>query len=146
MPAKEKELIELLSSLIELDHDAIAAYRKAIEKLEDPECRTQLGRFLGDHERHVRELGALVREHGAEPPREGDMKSVLTTGKVSLGALVGDRAILKAMKSNEDDTNQKYERAVAHPSLPGGVAEVLRGNLEDERRHRAWIVERLEQM
>ena len=50
--------------------------------------------------------------------------TVLTKGKVVLGGLIGDNAVLQAMKTNEDDTNTAYERA-----------------LGDERRHRDWMVE-----
>lgn len=50
--------------------------------------------------------------------------TVLTKGKVVLGGPMGDKAVLQAMKTNEDDTNTAYERA-----------------LGDERRQRDWMVE-----
>ena len=54
---------------------------------------------------------------------------------------MGDRAILVAMKTNEDDTNTAYERAVNHEQKHSSADEVLRRGLADERRHRAWIEE-----
>jgi hypothetical protein len=80
---------------------------------------------------------------GATPPEGGDMKSLLTQGKVMLGSLVGDQAILEAMRSNEADTNTAYERAVGHPGVEGATREVLKRGLADERRHCEWVLSAL---
>lgn len=142
----ETDLNSLLEKLIELDYDAIEAYEAAIERLDDPTTAAKLNEFKGDHVRHTEDLGKILRESGREPPKKGDIKRVLTKGKVVLGGLAGDEAILRAMKTNEDDTNHAYERAVDNDVAPARVKEVLRKNLSDERRHRAWIEERLAQM
>jgi hypothetical protein len=42
---------------------------------------------------------------GRTPPKEGDMKALLTKGKVVIAGLMGDAAILQAMRTNEADTN-----------------------------------------
>jgi hypothetical protein len=68
---------------------------------------------------------------------------MLTQGKVVLGGLMGVKAILVALKTNEDDTNTAYERAVNHEGRHASAEEVLRRGLADERRHRAWIEEML---
>jgi uncharacterized protein (TIGR02284 family) len=146
MTGKEQDVMKLLVNLIELDYDAIEAYEAAIERLEDATSRSKLSEFMADHERHTVNLGTLVGEMGGTPPNKGDIKRVLTKGKVVLGNIAGDRGILAAMKMNEDDTNKAYERAAARQDLPGNVLAVVTRNLTDERRHRAWIVERLEQL
>ena len=51
----------------------------------------------------------------------------------------GDDAILRAMKSNEDDTNLAYERAMGRTDVPQYVHELLSRNQGDEHRHRAWL-------
>lgn len=142
----EGELVEMLKHLIELDHDAVEAYVVAVERSTELAHRQALTSFQLDHERHISELGALVRRLGGTPPAGGDLKRILTRGKVVIGALAGDAAILLAMKSNEEDTNTAYERASARLSLPADVAEVLNRGLSDERRHREWIVSRLQQL
>lgn len=144
MVGREKDQAKLLNDLAELDYDAIEAYRAAIERIDDVNDKAQLRRFLEDHERHVSELTILIRGMGEEAPRGADIKGVLTKGKVVVGGLIGDRAILLAMKSNEEDTNTAYERAAARDDLPAHVREVIERNLADERRHRAWIEARLE--
>ena len=143
MVGHEKDTVKLLKDLIELDYDAIEAYRAAIDRLEDVSDKTQLRRFLEDHERHVSDLTFLVRGMGAEAPVGGDIKRVLTKGKVVISGLLGDRAILLAMKSNEDDTNTAYERAAGRTDLPANAREVIERNLSDERRHRAYLEGRL---
>jgi uncharacterized protein (TIGR02284 family) len=141
----EVDVDKMLNDLIALDHDAIDAYQSAVDRVQDYMVQQQLRAFMADHERHVRELSDLVRAHGGSPPTGGDFKRVLTKGKVVIGNLMGDRGILMAMKSNEDDTNQAYEQANRRTDLPIDVREVLQRNLSDERRHRAWIEDRLSQ-
>lgn len=139
----ETDLESLLSDLIELDYDATAAYEAAIERLDDDIAKQRLTEFKADHTRHIHELGQLMRDMGEAPPESGDMKSVLTQGKVVMAGLSGDKAILKAMRSNESDTNSAYERASGRDDLTPEIQAVLDKNLGDERRHRDWIEEYL---
>jgi len=143
MVRSEKDIVSLLNDLIALDYDAIEAYDAAIARLGESGDRDQLQRFLGDHLRHTVELAEHVAKYGYQPVTQGDIKRVLTKGKVVLAGLSGDSAVLGAMKSNEDDTNTAYERAVNQQGLPDGVRSVLTRNLADERRHRGWLEQRL---
>lgn len=142
----QTDLNELLESLIELDFDAAEAYEAAIDRLDDPERKRKLGEFRADHLRHTNELGKILQDSGRTPPSGGDFKRMLTKGKVVMAALAGDKAILKAMKTNEDDTNTAYERAVNNDIVPAQVRDTLRGGLADERRHRDWIVSEIAKM
>jgi uncharacterized protein (TIGR02284 family) len=139
MVGKENKVSSLLNDLIELDYDAIEAYEAAIERLKDVNIRAQMERFCEDHRRHVMTLSPILSDMGMTPPLQGDIKRVLTKGKVVLGALMGDKAILMAMKTNEDDTNTAYDRAVGRSDLTVQLREILSRHLADERRHRAWI-------
>jgi hypothetical protein len=62
--------------------------------------------------RHITELGDILSSMGRTPLKEGDMKALLTKGKVVIAGLMGDAAILQAMRTNEADTNTAYERTV----------------------------------
>ena len=137
------DLKSILYQLIELDYDAVDAYRAAIERLKDVETRSVLMRFMDDHQRHVAEVSAHLRAMGGEAPRGPGVKRALTRGKVVIAALLGDRAILKAMKTNEDDMNTAYERASKRHDAPLELRALLARNLTDERRHRQWIEQRL---
>lgn len=138
-----KQIISDLSDLIKLDYDAIAAYESAIERLDNAEYKSKLTEFLGDHERHVEELGNAVRTEGGTPPTEGGAMKILTEGKVVIAGLMGDDAILKAMRANEEVTNTKYKEAV-ETTYAEPIQAVLRQGLADERRHKDWIIATLE--
>jgi uncharacterized protein (TIGR02284 family) len=142
----EDSFIDTLTNLIELDFDAVAAYETAIKRLDDGAIGDQLGEFMSDHQRHIQELSHIVRDLGRVPPTEADYKAILTQGKVIIGNIAGDKGILQAMKSNEDDTNQAYSQALQRTDILPRARPVLERNLADERRHRAWIVERLARM
>jgi uncharacterized protein (TIGR02284 family) len=139
----QKNLADLLDALLELDYDAIEAYRAAIDRIGDPSDKAQLGSFLADHERHIRDLTPLVESLGKKASKGPDIKQWLTKGKVVIMGLAGDNAILHAMKTNEDDTNKAYERATSRTDLTSDVRYILERNLADERRHRAWLEARL---
>jgi uncharacterized protein (TIGR02284 family) len=136
---------EELNALIHLDFDAIEAYEAAISRLDDKLAKTRLTQFMGDHERHIRELSAVVRASGYEPPVKGDAMRFLTKGKVVLGNLVGDKGILAAMRANEEVTNERYDAALNNELLANHRAlhELLTRNRNDERQHKAWLDSRV---
>jgi rubrerythrin len=134
----EATLIELVRDLIKLDRAAIEAYNSAIAKLSSAEYQRNLTDFRDDHIQHTELLGTWMREQQELPPQSGGVKELLTTGKVALASVAGDRKILQAMKSNEDDTNIAYERAAKHQDADG-LRVIFEKNLSDERRHRRWI-------
>jgi uncharacterized protein (TIGR02284 family) len=147
MATANDTIIKKLNDLIELDFDAIDAYRAAVERLENPEYKLKLGEFLKDHERHTRNLAELVSRHGGKPAHGPDMMKYLTKGKVVIADLVGqDRAILLAMRANEEVTNKRYELALeVHADMDTETRRTIEGNLADERRHRDWIDQQLKQ-
>lgn len=135
----ESTAADLVKNLLTLEHDAIAAYDSTIERLESAEYRQQIETFRRDHEAHVQDLGRIADSMGIEKPTEGDMKQWLTTGKVALADLAGDNAILKAMKTNEDDTVAAYQQALDNEITGAELRPLMEKGLADERRHRAWM-------
>ena len=130
----------LVENMIILEHDAIAAYTTTIERLESASHKAKITEFRGDHERHLRELHDMARACGANIPAEGDMKQILTTGKVKLAGLMGgDGALLKAMGSNENDTIQAYKQASENSVVPAEHRPIFQRGLEDERKHQAYM-------
>ncbi len=130
----------LITNLITLEHDAIAAYETVIERLDNDAYRREIEGFKTDHDRHMRELKELATAAGAEIPAEGDMKEYLTTGKVALADMVGnDEAILKAMATNETETVAAYRNASANAVVPAAHRPIFERALADEQRHKAWM-------
>jgi rubrerythrin len=141
--SRTREVCATLRSLVHLELDAIEAYRAAIGKLDDVECKIHLDQFMHDHERHVEELSAALIVLGETPPTGGDARRIVTKGKVILGDLLGDEWIMKAVASNEDATGEAYELALERTDLSPTARSVIERALADERRHAAWIELRL---
>jgi rubrerythrin len=139
----ESSIDKLVTDLIYLEHDAIAAYDTTIERLDDPEAKGKISEFRADHRQHLQVLEEMARELGIDASKGGDMKKMLTTGKVALADMVGnDEAILKAMKTNEDDTVTAYERASSHGEAIDKSKAFFAKAAADERRHREWMEQR----
>ncbi len=139
MVGNESSIEKLVQDLLYLEHDAIAAYDSCIERLNDKTLSAKIAVFKQDHLQHVVVLNDMARELSIEAPVEGDMKQMLTTGKIALADLMGDGAILKAMKTNEDDTVTAYERAARHPDAIPASRAFFENAHQDEERHRAWM-------
>jgi rubrerythrin len=139
MVGTESTLPELVENLLLLEHDAIAAYDQTIQRLESASYKQKIAEFKSDHDRHVRELSQLAAAVGAEVHQKGDAKQMLTTGKVALASLLGDSAILTAMRSNEEDTVTAYERASRHAEATPEARATFERAHSDELRHREWM-------
>jgi len=135
----EGTIQNLVTDLIYLERDAIAAYESTIDRLSDASLSGQKDTFRQDQLQHLSVLQEIAAETGAEAPIEGDMKQMLTTGKVAMADLMGDGAILKAMKTNEDDTVAAYERASSHHDAIPKSRAFFEKALADERRHLDWM-------
>jgi len=139
MVGNESTFEKLVTDLIYLEYDALAAYESTTKRLDDKTLSAKVAEFRDDHLNHLSTLKEIASEVGIEAPTEGDMKQMLTTGKIALADLMGDSAILKAMKTNEDDTVTAYERASQHEdAIPKSKAFFAKAH-EDEVRHRTWM-------
>jgi rubrerythrin len=136
----QTDVVDAIQDLIELDYDAVEAYQAAINRLDNQVYKIQLRQFMADHERHIQELSTVLRRHSEEVPEGPSIgKQWLTKGKVVIANLMGDNAILLAMRSNEVDTNKAYERMSKRADLPVDISNIIARGLEDERRHKAWL-------
>ena len=134
------DMKSLIENFIYLERDAIAAYETTIERLESPEYKARIEEFRQDHLRHLDDLRQLAQRHGADIPAEGDMKQMLTTGKIKLADMMGDdAAILRAMSSNETDTVTAYGNGCDNACVPPAERAVFERGLADERRHKDWM-------
>ncbi|MEA2748181.1 MAG: hypothetical protein QOI41_2324 [Myxococcales bacterium] len=134
----------LLRSLAELDYDAVQAYETAVERSEDADIKKELGEFRDDHRRHIEDINLLLVDLRGKPLLEDDFKHILLEGKVFIASLVGDRAVLKAMQSNEQETVKAYKSAVEIRGFAPEVTKLIETHYADERRHLAWIRGELE--
>jgi uncharacterized protein (TIGR02284 family) len=138
-----RDVVVLLNRLIQLHYDAIDACKAAVEHVEDPRSRQQLGATLEDHRGHVDELAVVVRNLGGEPASPSDLRP-LRARKRSAGGLDCERALLAALGKNEEGACAAYEDAASLPGVPLDVLAALERNLADQRKHLAWVQRRLE--
>lgn len=135
----QKDFTSVIKELIELDYDAVEAYKVAIDKLASGDLKAKMQEFKKDHERHIEDLAAVLRKHFEEVPTGPDGKQWLTKGKVFLASVVGDKAILMAMNDNETDTNTAYIRTFERDDIWNDAKDVIRKGKEDEKRHKETI-------
>ncbi|TFL19874.1 ferritin-like domain-containing protein [Jannaschia formosa] len=134
-----KDVQTVVTNLIQLERDAIAAYESTIEKLSNSAASAKIEEFRQDHLRHLRELEDAARECGAEIPADTDAKAMLTQGKVAIAALGSDDTILSAMSTNENDTIAAYRNSCENSVMPASMRPMLERALKDEERHKAWM-------
>lgn len=141
----QADFAKAISELIELDYDAVEAYELAIQRLKSISYKNKIEEFKKDHERHINELNEILVIHNKVKVKGPSSKQWLTKGKVVLSNLVGnDITILKAMLTNEEDTNTAYERVNNHQEKWNDAITVLKQGLLDEKRHKKWIEDTIE--
>ncbi|MDA8091413.1 MAG: DUF2383 domain-containing protein [Nitrospiraceae bacterium] len=135
-----KEMAKKLSNLVKLDIDAVHAYTKAIEHIDVPEVKHTLEGFMGDHERHIKNLSEQVRLLGETAPGlTKDFKGYLIEGFTAIRSRDTESA-LKAMKTNEQLTNRIYASALKEKeAYPTNIMAILDLNYSDEQRHLSYI-------
>ena len=142
----EDQLVAQLNDLLQLDYDAVQAYRLAISLLSNPEYKAQLRDFRADHERHIDELSRLVANHGGVPVEMPHLPTgVFKLAVQAAGRAGGDRGVLLAFKANERQVRDKYRRA-AESRQPPEVAVILSRAAGDESLHYSWVLETLEDL
>jgi bacterioferritin (cytochrome b1) len=139
----QDRLVDVLDSLMKLDLDAMEAYDLAIGNAERPDIRERLEQFKEDHVRHADDLAQLVAKLGGEPNKGPAEKQLLPEDPFVSASVTGDHSLLERLLSREKDTNAAYERSLEAAQGDQAAKDLLTRNLEDERRHRAWIEETL---
>lgn len=137
--------VALLNDLLQLDHDAVSAYRLAISELESEQLRGELREHLRDHERHIEELSRHIESLDGMKVSMPHLTGAFKLAVQAAAAAGSDRSVLLAFKANEMQVRDKYSRATQR-ELPGGIASTINRAAADERRHYDWAVRSLEAM
>lgn len=135
----QKDFGDALKDLLELEFDALEAYNESIKRLENSEYKQQMSDFRDDHKHHIEKITQLLKTHNIEFTRGPDAKQWLTKGKVIIADLLGDTAILKAMWTNEIETNMAYERMHNHEDIWSDAKDFILEGFSDEKKHKAWL-------
>lgn len=136
-----KDTIEsIVNDLIQLDIDATYAYDEAISAIVEIPIKQQLKDFRGDHERHIRELSAALKDIDGKPIKKTqDFKGYVIEGVTKLRSIMGTTSALKAMLTNEKITNKKYTDALEYHGFTSEIRQLIAANTHDEKRHLEYI-------
>lgn len=139
-------LVSQLNDLLQLDHDAVAAYKVALRELDSPRLTAELRAHLEDHERHIEELERHIHRIGGMAVPMPHLSGVFKLAVQSAVAAASDRTVLLAFKANEMQVRDKYTRAAAAMDLPVDIRDTVRRAADDEQRHYDWAIRSLEDM
>lgn len=145
---QEAQLVAELNDLLQLDHDAVAAYDLAIRALRSQAYRDAVAAFKADHQRHIEELTRLIRDHGGVPVQIPHLPTSIFKLLVQAAGAMGrgDTAVLLAFKTNERQSRDKYRRAAERITADPQVSVVLGRAAADEARHYAWALQELDEL
>lgn len=127
----------LISDLIILETDMIAAYEAAIRCCASDKYKVQFVKFLAEHEQHVAELNDYAP--AANMNRAATQQS-LVGNQSAISGLYGDAAILAAMKKSQDHAVAMYEQALTYADLPQAMRSVIEKIHSKELSHRSWLL------
>ncbi len=140
---ENKDIIDELKSLVQLDIDATRAYSQAMDAIDIKFIKDSLDDFRNDHERHIYNLSPIITELGGTPPEKSpDLKGFLIAGFTMIRSQTGTEGALNAMETNEKLTNKNYGEACSK-DFPGHILTQLQANYSDEQRHLAFIQQHL---
>ena len=129
---------ELLEDLMQIDYDAVRAYEQALEHVDDPEARGELEQIKIEHQRHLTELAALVRQLGGHPGEiRRDATGVLLEGMTLVRSVAGTLGALRALRTDEKVLVERYENAL--DGCPDPALSAVARHWHDECRHLALI-------
>jgi len=135
---------EEINSLIQLDIDAVEAYKQALKNIDFPSIHQSLESFRQDHEEHIKALSDEIRQLGGKPmERSQDFKGFLIEGFTAIRSITGVEGALKAMLGNEKLTTKTYEKALS-ADVPASTKDIIRKNYEDEKKHLKYIEDALD--
>lgn len=138
------DLSRKLESLAQLDTDAVRVYDEALEHVTDDDIRKNFERFQSEHRYHAEQLSdAIVRLGGKKPELKVDLAGHLADWVTAMRSVRGTEGALHAMETAEKYHNRHYGKAVGWDVGDDEVATLLRRFDDDEKRHLAYVEERL---
>jgi len=141
---KKNDLVEAISSLIQLDIDTVYAYDQAIGEIEDKIIQARLTDFRDAHRHHSERLSEEIRSLGGTPPKSTkDFKGYAIEAFTALRGFTGMKGALKALKTVEEFTNRQYAEIVSQ-DVPAPIKEIFRKYFSEEKIHLKYIDSNLE--
>jgi len=138
------DIVKELRSLCQLDIDAVHAYNECLRHIDVSEVKKTIERFRADHERHIKDLSAIIHSYKEKAPEfSPDLKGYMLDVFSKLRSLSGTEGALKSLKSGENLTNKRYAKAL-DLAFPDNIRGVIERNYRDEQRHLTYVEECIE--
>ncbi|MGA2400485.1 MAG: ferritin-like domain-containing protein [Syntrophobacteraceae bacterium] len=135
------EMADRLNSLVQVDIDAVHAYRQVMPLMGPGRVKDQLIRFQQDHERHIDQLSAVVRALDSEPPvLVTDVEGLHIQGFAAIGGATKPQSATEAVRAVEELANRLYRESCALDFTPN-IKELVRRNYGEEQRHLRYLEE-----
>lgn len=130
-----QEIASKMSTLLEMNQDAITLYDTAIKKIEDDTIKNQLLRFRSDHQHHIQEIQQWFQTSGQQPKQPPEeFKNFMQVHLTDASQARGQDELMKVMHMGEAADNAEYAEA-AEAIVPHDVKQMLQSHLEMEHRH-----------
>lgn len=138
------EIVKELRSLCQLDIDAIHAYNECLHHIDISDVKKDIEKFRADHERHVKDLSALIHSFKEKAPEfSPDLKGYMLDVFSKIRSLTGTEGALKSLRGGENLTNKRYARAI-DLDFPANIKTVIAANYKDEQRHLRYVEEAID--
>lgn len=136
----EKNPLDVIVKTLSLEYKIKEAYKQAIDRVGNIDYKARLKEFLEEHEAHVEGLSNLLKKHNkGSLTKPSKIDPAIAKIKIMFADLMGDQAILSSIVDYELDSNKVYERIVARHDMWSDVKEILKQNLQEEKKHKTWL-------
>ena len=140
----DKDIIAVLSNLVQLDIDAVHAYSQAVKEIDDSIIRDRLLKFQEEHRARIDALSKIIADIGGNPPEQTkDFKGYVIEAFAAIRSFTGLKGALKGIKITEEITNRYYGEAVSQ-EMPSEVKRFLRTYFSEEKVHLDYISSNLQ--
>ncbi len=133
-----------LEDLVRVGRRSVAAYRATERRARDHRVRTVLAQLRRDHQRHVRELAAILSAIGGEGVAwDGGVAPLVAVGKEPAASRVAGSAapaVLEALERAESELRDAYAAHVER-GYPEPLGAALARHLREEEAHLEWLEE-----
>jgi rubrerythrin len=135
----DPESVHALERVLRQENESLFLCETAIDLLKHPEYRSLIGEIAEEHLEKAREMKKLLA--GSRHSRAGKLAGWT---KLYAGAVVGDKATLKIVRSAEEKARRKYERMLRDGHSSRDIGVLLEGLVAAARRHEDQIGSGLE--
>lgn len=110
MAEAREQSVDVLNSFLRGEISAVETYRRAIEKIERPQIRTQLQDCMQSHAQRVTLLSEQIRTLGGTPAEGSGVWGTFAKAVEGGAKTLGDKAAVAALEEGEDHGRNDYKR------------------------------------